>query len=454
MKIRNKLLIYFSSIVISLTGISFFIIYLFFSSNREEQFQQRQKQKIKSTLEFLYEIKKTDLELIEALDKLTINDLFDEKLLLFNSDKELIYTSIDDTPISISTQIISSLNAQKKWIETKEGLYDVVGTYIENDGKIYYGISKAYDTFGYTKLDFLRNMLFSAFLAIIVAVFIVSFYVSKRISKPLTDLSNLLSTYRLGENQLPQSFITNTFEINLLFQKFNELVQRTHEAFSFQKQSIHHISHELKTPISVLISELERIKKMEKEAVLKEELENQIQKTKSLADIINVLLLFSKAEAGQTIDKENIRMDEIIFDCMDELNTIFPNFLFEINFIPEQIEPENLVLVANEMLIKQAIRNLLSNCITYSTHSKAEIEIDCSHKNELLIRIKNIGSPLSPSEESQLFKHFFRGENSRGKVGFGLGLVLTKQIVELNSGTITYLNPKADLNVFEIHFLR
>ncbi|MBL0310498.1 MAG: hypothetical protein IPP77_12750 [Bacteroidetes bacterium] len=154
MKIRNKILIYFSSTVISLVGVTFFIIYLFFSANREEQFQQRQKQKISTTLYFLSEIRKTDEELIEAIDHLTINDLFDEKLLLFNDKKELIYSSVDDTPVPVSKEMLSKLDSKNRWVETKDGLYDVIGTYIEQNGKTYFGISKAYDTFGYAKLFF------------------------------------------------------------------------------------------------------------------------------------------------------------------------------------------------------------------------------------------------------------------------------------------------------------
>lgn len=452
MRIRNKILFYFSSIVIFLTGITFFTIYVVFSGNREEQFQQRQKQKIKTTLEFLYEIKKTDNELIEALDRLTINDLFDEKLLLFNEKKELIYSSLDDTPIPVSKEMLTALDSKNNWIETKDGLYDVVGTYIDKNGSTYYGISKAYDTFGYTKLYFLRNILILAFMAIAASVLLISFYLAERISKPLTDLAGLVNSYRLGENQLPENIKTTTYEITYLNEKFNELVKRADDAFAFQKDSIHHISHQLKTPITILISELERIKSSEDARKIKSELENQIIKTKSLADIINVLLEISKVETGQPIIRERLRIDEIIFDSIDTLNVLHPEFNFEVNYLPQDPDANKLILNVNEMLIRQAIQNLLSNCIAYSNNGKAEIKIDCTPKKELKILISNNGVPVLKEEEKYLFNHFFRGENSRGKAGFGLGLVLTKEIVDLNLGHIAYSNPSADLNIFELRF--
>lgn len=452
MKIRNKILIYFSSTVILLIGITFLVIYIFYSANREEEFQQRQKEKISTTLYFLSEIKKTDDELIEAIDRLTINDLFDEKLLLFNDKKELIYSSVDDTPIPISKEILSKLNSNNQWIETKEGLYDVVGTYLQKNGVTYYGISKAYDTFGYAKLFFLRNTLLIAFIIITTSVLLIAFYLAKKISKPLADLSMYLSSYRLGDDHLPENVRTTTTEIVYLNEKFNELVKRTHDAFAFQKDSIHHISHQLKTPIAVLISELERIKNSTDAETIKPELDNQIIKTKSLADIINVLLEISKAGTGQAIDREKIRIDEIIFDSIEELNTLYPSFNFEVNYLPLEPDVNRLVLDVNEMLIRQAFQNLLNNSIAYSNNSKAKIKIDCSEKNKLRIFISNKGNTISKEERKYLFNHFFRGENSWGKTGFGLGLVLAQRIIAIHSGIITYSNPSDKMNVFEISF--
>ncbi|MGE5393872.1 MAG: sensor histidine kinase [Candidatus Saccharibacteria bacterium] len=452
MKIRNKILIYFSSTVITLTGITFLIIYLFFSANREQEFQQRQKQKILTTLYLLTEIKKIDEKLIEAIDSLTINDLFDEKLLIFNQKKELIYSSLDDIPIKVSKDLLSKLNKENRWIKTKEGLYDVVGSYIEKNGNAYYGISKAYDTFGYSKLIFLRNVFAISFILITATLLLVSFYLSKRISKPLTALANLLTSYRLGEKQLPQNIRTTTFEITYLHEKFNELVKRTYEAFDYQKHTVHHMSHQLKTPIAVLISELERIKIRNQDENIKSDLENQIIKTKSLADIINILLEISKAESGQSIAREHLRVDEIIFDCIEELNTLYPDFNFEVNYIPQEPNVDNLVIYSNEMLIRQAMQNLLRNCIAYSDNNKAEIKIDCTQSEELSILISNTGQPVLAEEKKYLFDHFFRGENSRGKAGFGLGLVLTRKIMDLSDSSIIYSNPTDHLNVFELHF--
>lgn len=155
MKIRNKILLYFSATSIVLVGIMFVTVYILFSEYREEDFQQRQKDKIITTLQFISEIEKNESELAETIDRLTINSLLNEKLLIFDSNKKLIYSSLDDVPISYSSALLDNLSDQDIWIEQKDGLYDVVAIHFMVHEKKFYGISKAYDEFGYTKLAFL-----------------------------------------------------------------------------------------------------------------------------------------------------------------------------------------------------------------------------------------------------------------------------------------------------------
>jgi two-component system sensor histidine kinase ArlS len=452
MKIRNKILLYFSVTSILLVGILFSVVFWIFSEYREEDFQQRQKEKIITTLHFISEIQKDEHELTKAVDRLSINSMLNEKLLIFDSTKSLIYSNLDDVPISYSNKLLSELNEDNIWIEQKDGLYDVVAIHFKENNTSYYGISKAFDTFGYNKSSALKRILIAAFCTFTVLVILISVYIANRISKPISALATLLGKYRVGEKPHSNNLVTNTFEIDYLNEKFNDLVSRTNNAYAFQKNAVHHISHQLKTPIAVLISELERMKKNTENVNLQNDFDRQISKTKSLAEIINTLLEISKIESGQSFNNSNVRIDELIFDCISELNTLYPEFIFEVNYLPAEPDAELLVVKGNEMLIRQAFENLLNNCITYSNNPKAEIKIDISEKGILRISVVNFGTPVSEEERNYLFTHFFRGENSRNKIGFGLGLALTKNIIELHNGSIKYSNPAEKVNVFEIVF--
>jgi signal transduction histidine kinase len=451
MKIRNRITLYFSLTTLAVSGVGFLLIYFLFSANREEEFQMRQKQKVQMTLELLAQIKQTDDELVEEVDLSTIHDLYDEKLLLFNSNKQLIYTSLDDVPINFSSEILSKLSPENKWLETKDGLYDVIGTYVEHNGKTFYGISKAYDTFGYSKLHFLGYILIATFISIVVIVILISFYLSKKITERLAIVTQKITEYNFEENYSPIEISKSKDEVALLAAHFNRLMQRMNEVFSFQKHAVHHISHELKTPISVLVSNFEKMENETDLVKIKSLIQSQKEDTKSLSEIINALLEIAKTESGTILKQGQIRIDELIFDVAEELKTIYPEFNFYIDYSTPTENENQLIITANARLIKLALINLMQNCVHYSNENKAKIDIE-TNKNGVQLIFKNKGKSISDEENKFLFQHFFRGENSQGKRGFGLGLVFVHKIIDLHGGAISYHSPDNSNNVFTLHF--
>lgn len=453
MKIRNKILIYFSSTVIVLSAFSLVIVFILFSAHREEEFQQLQFSKIKHTVGLIEEFGKLSERVSLLLDKQYIHDFYDEKMLVYDDNKELIFSSIDSLDIVKSDTILNRLSLTNTWIETKEDGYDLIGVTIEHDSKIYYGISKAYDFFGYSKKDFLQKVLFGIFVAVVLVVLLVSFYLSNIIAKPISELTKKIEDYDLidDENQ-PVHLQTSTSELKNLTEKFNELLRRTKDAFTFQKHSIQHISHELKTPIAVLVSELEKIEQRNDIEQIKSELEGQIQKTKSLGNIINVMLQISKIDAGQQISKTQVRVDEVVFNCISEVIALYPEFNFDVRFIPDNFNEGILNIEANEPLIKQALLNLLMNAVNYSDNQKAKVSFDGS-SDALSIVISNSGKTPSDEEQKLIFSHFFRGQNAQNQQGFGLGLVLAQRIFSIHNAVIKYYSEE-NINSFRVEFSR
>ncbi len=448
MGIRKKILLYFSLTTITLTGVTLFLIYILSSEFREEEFQQRQKEKIKTTLFFLSEIKNADKNLTEAFNRLTIHELLNEKLLIFDHNKELIYSSIDDTPIPYSENILNKLTSQNVWFEGKDNLYDVVGLYFQNAGNTYYGISKALDRFGYSKLNYLKYVLLIAFIIITVIVIFIAYFLSKKITDPLISLTKQIGNYNFEIENIPLVVKQTKNEIAILAEQFNKLMKRLNEVFSFQKHAIHHISHELKTPISILVSNFEKIENETDETKIKALIKNQKEDTRNLSEIINALLEFTKVETGENVKNNFIRIDELIFDIADKLNILYPDFKYQIEYT-NTLHENQLTVLGNARLLKAALTNLMQNCIQYSSNNKAKIIIDNS-SNNLLVTFENDGSIINKAEEPFIFNQFFRGENSRNKRGFGLGLAFVSKIIILHEGFITYKSINENRNIFTI----
>ena len=453
MSIQQKILTYFSATAIGLTGISLFFIYTLFYEFREEEFQQRQKKRITVTLDYLSRVKQMDSDIVSSLDKVTIERIYDEKLLIFNGNKELIYESIDDTEIPYYGKILERLSPGLNWIEQKDGRYDVVGICFESDSKSYYGISKAYDAYGYTKLEFLRTVLIINFILISLIIISVSFYLARRISKPLKEVAETIAAYNFERDDSPLMTKETNNEIAVLTARFNELMQRMREAFSFRKHAIHHISHELKTPVSILVSNFERMEKEEDPEKLRAQIKDQKEDTKALSEIIDALLEISKTETGSEMKKTPIRPDEMIFDIAEELQRLRPGFKFNVAYAEAIEAAEDLTVSGNERLLKSALTNLMFNCIQYSDTEEAEVHIS-GRKGGVSVEFVNEGRVIGAKEQEFMFRHFFRGENSRGKRGFGLGLVFIHKIMEMHGGEITYRSEAGRRNVFTVHLPR
>ena len=448
MNIRFRILVYFSVLTISLLGLSFILIYTFFANYRREEFQQRIKDHTFTTLKFMVEVKQIDHDLLQTMDKYTINSLFKEKILIFDSNKKLIYASLDDTKIEFPNNILNKLDHEHPLIEISQDKYELVGVLFEFENHKYYAISKAVDRFGQSNMEYLQYIMIAIFLLISSVILVSSFLLSNQISHPINQMEIELRKINLNSGN---SFITvpqSKDEINLLATRFNELMKRLNESFSFQKHAINHISHELKTPIAILVSNFEKMEKETDIEILKTGLKNQKEDTKNLSDIINALLEISKVEAGNQVI-EDVRIDELIFDIVEEVKILNESFQFEVS-IDEHIESEQgLIIAGNKKLLRLAIMNLVMNCIQYSSNGRAIIAI-YNQSNQLIIEFINLGPTILEEERQYIFQHFFRGKNSKGKRGFGLGLVLINKILLLYKGETSYDSIHDTTNIFRI----
>ena len=112
MRIRNKILFYFSTTVILVSAISLTIVFILFMEYREEEFQQQQYSKIKYTVGLIEEFENISAEVSLLLDKQDIHDFYDEKMLIYDHHKNLIFSSIDSLNIEKSSAILSELSIE------------------------------------------------------------------------------------------------------------------------------------------------------------------------------------------------------------------------------------------------------------------------------------------------------------------------------------------------------
>jgi two-component system, OmpR family, sensor histidine kinase ArlS len=437
MKLREKIILLFSGSFLLVLGIALLAVYFSMAEYREQEFLQRLKERTTTTLRLLLDVQKIDHDLLRVLDETTINNFYDEKILLFDSAHSVIYSSVDDTAIHFPLEIIKSLKDGEDEIFYREDGYDVYAHSIIHNNKKYYAIGKAYDRYGTEKMQFLVATLIGVFLFALVIQILLALYLSRQITKPIALLTQEVKNKSIAN--LSQVSVPHTQdEIALLASGFNTMLERVEQSYTYQKNLIHHISHELKTPIAVLISNIERVSAEKDIVKWQESLEFQKNGLMQMSAVISTLLDISKYESNtEQLSAQTVRIDELLFSIFESLQVVAREATFELAVNENIKDTEELTCIGNERMLNIAFLNILKNAISYSTDQRVSVELLRVEKM-LEIRVVNNGDTLGPVDQQNLFSYFFRGSNSNKKIGIGLGLVMVSKIIQLHKGTISY----------------
>ena len=174
----------------------------------------------------------------------------------------------------------------------------------------------------------------------------------------------------------------------------------------------HYLAHELKTPISVIFSNLEVLKYWFDEEIIK----NSEIELKNMVSIIDILLTFS--ETVNINEKEDLNLENLIKSYISKYFSDSKEKIFLTN------KEFNFYIETNPVLFKRVIRNLLENALKYSFDWDVFIKIE----NNKIIFENSIEKDFSKEELEKLTSKFYRKEN-QNKNGFGLGLNLIKEIL-------------------------
>jgi K+-sensing histidine kinase KdpD len=210
------------------------------------------------------------------------------------------------------------------------------------------------------------------------------------------------------------------------------------------------ITHELKTPISVAMLNLETLQKYQLDAEKQKKLIRMtLQETSRLDTLINNILVSSQLEGGgYTFSKEELDFSSLFKDCIREAKTRYP----ERNFI-ENIEPE-IEISGDPLLLQLLISNLIENAVKYSPKEKP---IKCKLYRsgmDVLMNIIDEGIGIADTEKSKIFDKFYRtgNESTRKTKGTGLGLYLCSKIAGDHNADISVTNNIPSGTNFAIHF--
>ena len=210
------------------------------------------------------------------------------------------------------------------------------------------------------------------------------------------------------------------------------------------------ITHELKTPIAITKLNLETLQKRKlEEAQQQRLLQNTIQEANRLNALCNNMLLYSQIEeSGYKIIKEQINLSTLVNECINEFQTRFPQRQYT-----AAIEP-GLHIEGDLLLIQMAINNLIDNATKYTPKNLPVALLLFKADTNIIFQIKDEGKGIANEEKKKVFDKFYRVGNTATKEakGTGLGLYLTKKIVQQHKASISVTDNTPVGSIFTIIF--
>lgn len=272
--------------------------------------------------------------------------------------------------------------------------------------------------------------------------------ISAQVLSPIKEINKQIKAIQ-AESMDKISYPHLDEELQDLISAINEMLMRLGKSFRSQREFIEYASHELKTPLSIMMAKTDLIladnKLSDDTIILLQDIQVKID---YLNDLIEDLSLLS-------LSKEHLQFELV------NISSILDNVL---NNIKQKSKSKNIQIKLSEnnldkkikvvpILITQAVENIIENAIQYSEKDSV-IEIESKlYKNFININIKDTGIGIPEHLIHRIFDKFYRvdGSRSRHTGGRGLGLTLTKAIIELHNGTIKVESKEGVGTIFSLH---
>ncbi len=450
MNIRQKLTFQFLLIVSVIFVSASATVYIFSVDYRKDNFYERITSKASNTAKLLISVDEVDMPLLRKIEENNPTTLPYEKITIYNSANEILFTTDKDSFLKISTIMLDSIHVKKEIRFTKDS-FEIVGFVFDGKTKNNIVIAGAVDIFGKRRLRFLSDTLYYVTIMSLVLVFVSGWFFAGQALSPIKTIVSKVDEISINKLSLRLEEGKGKDELSLLAKTFNRMLEGLEESFLIQKNFIANASHELRTPLTAITGQLEvELMRDRTPEEYKEALQSVLEDMKNLNAISNRLLLLTQASTENSqMQFAPLRVDDIVWFVKNDLEKQNPQYQVLVDFDEQLTESHMLTISGNAELLKIALINLADNGCKYSPDHKVQVKLHPENK-KLIIRFTDTGIGVEKSDLPLLFEPFYRGKNAIGYKGHGIGLSLVKRIITMHRGTIQVTSILGNQTVFTI----
>lgn len=281
----------------------------------------------------------------------------------------------------------------------------------------------------------MAKILIISFIVVMLISTAIILFVTNKMVLPLKDMAKMAKVFAKGDfkNKIP---INQDNEIGELSLELNKMAESLEQMEDNRRYFIASVSHELKTPMTIIMGSIEAIL----DGVVATEDQNEylqviFNEVKRLSNVVTSMNNLTKIDSGQMqLEKKKVNINEIIRQVIFNFDKAISNKNIEIY----GLNNEDIFVKADNDLIYQVVYNLIENAIKF-VNENGYIKIRYQYSSDLVyIGIKNSGMGVDSDDIKHIFDKFYKVDKSRGmdKNGMGLGLYIVKKILKLHGSDV------------------
>lgn len=438
MSIRYKIALLFALLVTIILAMVSVSVYFFSVSERSSAFKNRLRNRAFSTAKVYDGITDTNYSILRRVDATAVSSLYNKSITVADNYDQYRYCYTDSMGDSLllTKEIIDLAKINKEHYFNFKNKKAVAIHHIDDESNFIVAVA-ALDTDGQEYLQQLKKILLIALLLAVLLSYIAGLIFAKRLIEPIKNITSEVNQITSDNIARRIKISGNKDELTKLAETFNNLLQRLQHSFYIQRQFISNASHELSTPLTSVLSQLEvALQKDRSPEAYKEVMHSIYEDMKNLQQLTRSLLDIAKTGSGGSIDLQEVRLDEVLFKVVSDIKKQNPQFriTLKLNAFPDN--EKLLTVFGNTNLLYIALKNIIENGCKYSSSFEATVTASFD-KKDIVIQVINDGDIIVEEDLQDIFQPFFRTDTARQKPGFGLGLTLTKGILALHKSNIS-----------------
>lgn len=435
MQIRLRLTIQFILIAAGILVAAFFYIHFQFKRNLQDEYYDNLRSKARIIAEMVVGTKTGERELQIPEPRETFTPLaneYPENISIFSLDGRRLYT-FNPSPDNIRQSNIKDVISQGECKFT-HGDFNAIGILYKNQAGDQF-VVVAESMFDKVHIQNLSRILMLVFLISITLVAAGGWFFARQALSPVSAIMNQVDAL-LPTDMSDRLRATNQHdELSRLVITFNKLLDRIQHAFKNQKMFLSNISHELKNPLNVIVSQVEvTLDKERSKEDYQQTLNSVLSDVKELNEVAEKLMQLARINADDsTIQFQSLRIDELIWQSKESLRKNHPDYTiyFDVHNLPEQ--ESQLFIMGNEQLLRTAFVNLMDNGCKFSPGKSVNITLSFTPENKVCVEIIDKGPGIPEQEIPMVFDPFYRSSKTSAVKGSGIGLSLVNSILKLHN---------------------